>query len=178
MATTYRLNLAAYLTADGRFDEALAEYRKGVELSPNAVMDVNTDVVRLLILQRRYHEAQAALAQVPEGKFRDHGRALLYALPARRAEADAALLRLAAAQDDDTEDIVRLAEIYAFRGMNDQAFAVLQKWKESLARNRDSGLQRIWSFQEELRITPFLKPLHADPRWAELLVSPYAANAD
>jgi hypothetical protein len=33
------------------------------------------------------------------------------------------------------------------------------------------GIPR-WGLRENLRMTPFLKPLHADPRWAELLAKP------
>ena len=47
--------------------------------------------MRTLVLLRRYDEAQAELARFPEGKYRDHGLALLHELPDRRAEADAAL---------------------------------------------------------------------------------------
>lgn len=74
----------------------------------------------------------------------------MYAVPERQADADAALLRLAAATET-IPDSVRLAETYAYRGMKDAALATLEG--------------RV----VESRLSPFLKPLHADPRWAKFM---------
>ncbi len=32
--------------------------------------------------------------------------------------------------------------------------------------------RNVWSLQVELRVSPFLKPLHDDPRWQALLFEP------
>ncbi|MGB5131426.1 MAG: hypothetical protein WBO00_02345, partial [Steroidobacteraceae bacterium] len=119
----------------------------------------------------RYSEARSAIAQLPEGKFRDHGLALLYQAPGRLAEADTALKRLAA-RPVDTMDNVRLAEVYAFRGMSDEAFASLQGHRDVLERAEVLGPNRIRQFQREMRVSPFLTPLHADPRWNALMIEP------
>jgi len=171
LGSTQLINLAVLLLADGHLDEALSAFRKVLELNPDVGLQVNIEVVRVLVLQRRYDEAQSALAQLPEGKFRDHGLALLYQAPGRLAEADIALKRLAA-QPGDTMDSIRLADVYAFRGMSEEAFASLQGQKDALERARDLGPPRIWNFQLEMRVSPFLKPLHADPRWTALLADP------
>jgi thioredoxin-like negative regulator of GroEL len=182
LAATFRHNLAVLLLADGRLDEAMSEYRKVLELSPSGMinhrrfadsqstdarLEINIEIVRILVLQRRYDEAQSAIAQLPEGKFRDHGLALLWDVPGRLPEADVALQRLAA-QPEDITDSIRLAEVYAFRGMSQEAFASLQGRMEALERD-ENGRFWIRSFQRELNVSPFLKPLHADPRWAALM---------
>lgn len=171
LAATQRINLAVLLLADGQLDEAMSEYRRVLELNPDAGLDVDIEIVRILVLQRRYDEAQSAVARFPEGKIRDHGLALLYQAPGRLAQADVALKRLAA-QSGDMMDSIRLADVYAFRGMSDQAFASLQREKDALERNKDLGLAWIWYFQHETRVSPFLQPLHADPRWTALMADP------
>ena len=171
LASTQLVNLAVLLLADGQLDEAMSEFRKVLELSPDVGLDVEIEIVRILVLQRRYDEAQSAVARLPEGKFRDHGLALLYQAPGRLAEADVALKRLAA-QPGDTMDSIRLAEVFAFRGMSEEAFASLQGQMDALERTRDLGRPRISHFQLEMRVSPFLKPLHADPRWTALLADP------
>jgi TolB-like protein/DNA-binding winged helix-turn-helix (wHTH) protein/Tfp pilus assembly protein PilF len=171
LASTHRTNLAVLLLADGQLDVAKSEFRRALELRPDAGLKVNVEIVRILVLQRRYDEAQSAIARFPESKLRDHGLALLYQAPGRLADADAALKRLAA-QSGDTMDSIRLAEVYAFRGLSDEAFAALQERNEMLKRPKDWELPRIWNFQDEMRLSPFLKPLHADPRWEALMAKP------
>jgi hypothetical protein len=65
------------LLAEGQLDQALAEFQWVMELNPDGQPGADTDIVRILVLQRRYAEAKAALADLPEGKRRDHGQALL-----------------------------------------------------------------------------------------------------
>jgi hypothetical protein len=67
---------------------------------------------------------------------------------------------------------IRLADVYAFRGMSDEAFASLQGHKDAHVLGKDLGPPRIWHFQLEMRVSPFLKPLHADPRWGALMAHP------
>ena len=172
--TVTRNNLAVILLADERLDEAMSEYRKILEFNPDAGSNVEIEIVRILALQRRYDEAQSAIAKLPEGKHRDYGLALMYQAPGGRAEADAALARLVAQPDDDQsfdEDIVdaiRLAEVQAFRGMNDRAFESLENKKSSLERRWGSESPVVWYFTHEAKVSPFLKTLHADPRWTTL----------
>ncbi|HEY4645650.1 MAG TPA: winged helix-turn-helix domain-containing protein [Steroidobacteraceae bacterium] len=166
-----RQNLAMYLLADGRLDEAASGFRKTLELSPDADLEIETEIVRIFVAQQRYDEAQSAVARLPEGKFRDHGLALLYRAPGSRAEADIALKRLAA-QPGDAEDSIRLAETYAFRGMSDAAFASLQAQKAVLERDGDPSSRRIWEMQDAMRFSYFLTPLHSDPRWVALMTEP------
>jgi TolB-like protein/Tfp pilus assembly protein PilF len=169
--TAQRQNLAVQLMASGQLDEAMSEYRRVLELNPAAGLDIEIEFVRILVLQRRYGEARSAVEKMPAGKYRDHGLALLYQTPGHPAEADAALRRLAA-HPREIMDIVRLAEVYAFRGLHKEAFAALQGKKDALKLDRDSGTSWIRSLQIEARVSPFLKPLHSDPRWTALMAEP------
>ena len=146
LSSTQRINLAMILLADGQLDEAKSEFRAALELSPDVGLQVNIEIVRILVLQRRYDEAQSAISQLPEGKYRDHGLALLYLAPGQLNGADAALRRLAA-QPRDMMDSIRLAEVYAFRGMSDEAFLSLQRERDVLEQAKDLARSRIWHLQ-------------------------------
>ena len=56
--------------------------------------------------------------------------------------------------------------------MNDQAFETLQGLQDAVDRNAPSEASQLWSWQVELRVSPFMVPLHDDPRWQALLVEP------
>lgn len=168
-----RQNLAVKLLAGDQFDEALSEYQSVLELNPDAGPDVEIELVRIGILQGRDAEVHAAVTKMPAGKYRDHGLALLYRVPAHRVEADAALARLAAQQGATTEGIgadimdeIRLAEVRAFRGMPEAAFHTLSEKKAALARKWGKESIVVWYFQYEAKVSPFLKRLHEDPRWS------------
>lgn len=175
----YLQNLGVLLIAAGHLDEAMAEYRRLLELRQDAGPDIEIEIPRILVLQGRDAEAHAAAMKLPEGWFRDQALALLYRVPAHRAEADAALTRLierryAEAQSigDDIMFNIRLAEVQAFRGMSDDAFATLTQKKKILVKSWGKDAAIIWYHGHEAAVSPFLKPLHADPRWAEFKSEP------
>jgi TolB-like protein len=171
-----RQNLALFLMVDGRLDEAMKEYRGVLDLSPEAGPDIEVELVRIDVLKGLDAEAHAGAMRLPEGRFRDHGLALLYRSPEFRAESDAALERLTRIPSEGTtnvgEDImnhVRLAETQAFRGMIDAAFATLRQKQAVLVHKWGQGSNVAWYFGREATLSPFLKPLHADPRWKDFL---------
>ena len=126
------------------------------------------------MLQGRYDEAYSEIAQHSEADARDHLLALLWQAPGRLAEADAALKRLSVRPVKMNE--VRLAELYAFRGMTEKTFASLQSVIDAIQHDDDSALPaapRISQLQNEMQVSPFLKPLQTDPRWAALLADPF-----
>ena len=154
--------------ADHQLDEAAAEYRQVLDLNPNAGWDVEIEIARILIMQGRFDEARAEIGRAPPGKYRDYALALLFNTPGDRANADAALARLAA-NPVEIMDFIRLAEIYAFRGMNDRAFATLLERKKAMSRELGAAAPPIGVFITEARVSPLLIPLHADPRWATVV---------
>ncbi len=171
LSTVSHQNLAVLLMADHQLDEAAAEYRQLLELNPEAGWDIEIEITRIYILQGRFDEARKEIARMPQGKYRDHALALLFKAPGGRADADAALARLTA-NPVEIMDVVRLAEIHAFRGVNDRAFATLLERKEAMTRELGAAAPPIRTLTMEARVSPLLIPLHTDPRW-EMLVSDY-----
>jgi TolB-like protein/DNA-binding winged helix-turn-helix (wHTH) protein/thioredoxin-like negative regulator of GroEL len=173
LSPVLRNNLAVYLIAAGHLDEALSEYRKAVDIHPDAGtergLELDMEMARILVLQRRFEDAWKLVERISPGKYRDHAVALLYAAaPDRQAEADSALRRLAAATET-IPDSVRLAETYAYRGEYDEAMATLEGKLVALDDEVETALQTTWYLRHECMLSPFLKPLHADPRWAKFI---------
>jgi hypothetical protein len=57
---------------------------------------------------------------------------------------------------------------YAFRGLHEEAVDLLAKKSAALAGYAGAELH-LWRLRHELGISPFLKPLRTDPRWAAIL---------
>lgn len=174
LSPLYRSNLAVLLVADGQLEEALAEFRWVKELAPKGQLGMQTEIIRILILQGRYAEARAALAEVPEGKRHDHAQALMLSAPGERERADAAFARLLAGpRDGSTEerigDTIQLAEAQTVRGDLKGALATLQSTFDQFARGPAPNKGGMWALKYEARVSPFLKPLHPDPGWAAFL---------
>jgi tetratricopeptide (TPR) repeat protein len=176
MNSVQRQNLGVLLTAHGRLQEALATYRTLEELNADIDPNVQVDIPRLMVLLGRDDEAASEAMRLPAGEYRDHALAFLNRIPAHRKEADAALRRFeeheqvmrAGPPDHQLADGLRLAENYAFRGLHEEAFDTLTQKFAALAgyAGADWRLSRL---RHELGGSPFLEPLHADPRWAALL---------
>ena len=171
--------LAVHLLADEQFDAAMSEFRSVLELNPDAGPDIEIELVRIHALQGQDTEAFAAVSRMAKGKYLDHGLALLYRAPGHRAESDAAYARLLAQQGDVTESVgsdimddIRLAEVQAFRGQDDGAFATLNGKKSALFQRWGTTIPVVWYLQLEAKLSPFLKRLHGDPRWAEFISPP------
>lgn len=174
----FRQLLNVTLMADGRLEEALASYETMLELNPNTSPDWTIEIPRILALLGRYEEAIPATQRLPPGKFRDQAMSLMSGAPGYRDEAAAALARLETyvptppleGPQDRIMDAVRLAETYAFTGRIDLAFATLTDKYGDLASRTDPGLY-IWYLRHASQLSPFLVPLHADPRWAAFMNS-------
>ncbi len=111
------------------------------------------------------------MAAIPAGKLRDHAQALLFNAPGERVEADAAFQRLLGASgegaaEQEVNDTLQLAEVYMVRGDIDGAFATLTSRLAQYAGDHESKSSPGWHLRREAQVSPFLKPLHADPRWA------------
>ncbi len=171
LLATIRNNLAVYLLADGQLEKALSQFRQVQEIHPETDPHVAIDIVHVLILQDRFDEAQAEMSRVPAGNLRNQGLALLHAATGREAEADAAVEQLVKGSKD-IMDSVRLAEVYAFRGMADEAFEVLAGKKQALAHEHGTDSGHVWYLTHESRMSPFLKALQSDPRWSTFVAFP------
>ena len=164
-------NLGSYLTGTGQWEEAQGEFEKALELSPTS-LDLNADIAKLLVVQQRFDEALRVAQRVPEGERRDQCFALAYHATGQAAAADAALARLvarSATPDSSAALNLSIGEVYAFRGDSDQAFKWLGLANRQVPRGR--AVVAVWQTKHELQLSPFLRPLHADPRWQNLLAS-------
>jgi TolB-like protein/DNA-binding winged helix-turn-helix (wHTH) protein/Tfp pilus assembly protein PilF len=168
-------NRGIYLQAANRFEEAKAELASARELNPELGDEFDLATVRILVFQDRLDDARKVAARLPEGRILDHALALLYHAEGREPEADAALARLAGSPVKPVD--VRLAEVYAYRGKSDDAFRALSGVAEAIMRNEGAEASRLWSWQVEMRVSPFLRTLHDDPRWQKLMVEPLAVNS-
>lgn len=167
-------NRGMYLQAADRFEEAKAELASARALNPELAGELDLAIARILVFQGRLEEADGLARGLPEGKERDHALALLRHAEGRTAEADAALARLAAASSKPVD--IRLAEVYAYRDMPEKAFQALQGVAEAIERNDPAAASQLWSWQVEMRVSPFLRRLHGDPRWKQLMIEPLAVN--
>lgn len=171
LSPVYRQNYATFLLAADRLDEARAQLDKLFEQNPAAGPDAIVELVRVLTLMERHDDADAWIARLPPGEYRDFGLALMYYAPGRRAESDAALDRLRG-EPVDSSGFIRLAEAYAFRGRNDEAFRILQRQRAALENRQPTERYILTYFLDEVDASRLLKPLHDDPRWRSLTVRP------
>jgi len=177
LSRVYRNNLATLLQASGQLEAALREYEFVRASLPGFDSDIALDIVRTLVLMGRYREAIDATDALPAGRPKDHATALLVAAPGMRAASDAALTRLArdpvpGALQPAVLDSVQLAAAYALRGRKDEALAVLEGKRRALEGRPGAFRGNAWYLQHEARLSPFLKPLHSDPRWAAFMGEP------
>jgi adenylate cyclase len=167
LSATERANLGSLLTMTGHLDEARVEFERALELSP---ADVSTThgIAYVLILQRRTDEALKVIHQLPAGHRRDLCLALAHFVRGDVVEGDAMLARLLA-PGLDSAAALDIAQVYAAKNDPEQAFKWLDFARRRLA-SKDVpilGKELKWNLQT----APFLKALHADPRWNELLAS-------
>jgi tetratricopeptide (TPR) repeat protein len=149
-----RINLGIHLYYAGRLGEAAAAFTKALELSPEYPI-TRALLGRVLLLQGRPREALAEIEREPDQVWRRYGFCLAYHAAGRAKEADAAL----AAFVKDYKDTMafQIAEIFAYRGKADEAFA----WLDRAFAQRDGGMA-------DLKNNPLLRSLQGDPRHAAL----------
>jgi len=162
------LNLATYSFLAGRLPEAAAGYRTAIALSGD-IPEWELALVQVLARQRKFDEALQQLPHIASPAIRDLGLALLQEAPGQRSAADGALARLIARPGSASD--IQMAEVFAFRGQVDAAFATLANWREALSRSGGLGPSGRINAVETLRTSPLLQPLHADPRWTALLAA-------
>jgi len=150
-----RENLGQLRFFMGRYDEAAADFKKALELNPDARISHFFGSLTYVMKGR----AQDALAEI-EGERNDEFRLEIYAIAyhalGREKESDAALSELIAKYH--TVSAYPIAEVYAFRNQPDKAF----EWLERAYAQHDGGLPFT-------NVDPLLKSLHSDPRYAAFL---------
>jgi DNA-binding winged helix-turn-helix (wHTH) protein/tetratricopeptide (TPR) repeat protein len=145
-----RWNLATWLFWAGRLKEARDEFALIRELRPDAP-DIPLRLAELDLLEARFDEALVLAREMPDATDRLFAEVVAQHGLGRRSDADATLVALIDAARKDRP--FRIAEAYARIGDRERAF----QWLDAAgAKHRDDA----W-----IRYSPFLEPLHADPRW-------------
>jgi TolB-like protein/Flp pilus assembly protein TadD len=148
----------------GRYEEADAALRKALELNPQASA-VHAIRGKMFISQGRLQEALAEMELEPSDWYKYAGLALVYQALGRTNDSQSALEQLIAAHK--SECAYQIAEVYAYRGDNDNAF----EWLDRAYDQRDSGIR-------DLKIDPLFKSLHKDQRYHQLLKKMRLENGD
>lgn len=139
----------------GRDDEAVAAFNKTLELNPSFPA-ARVYLGRVALERGDPQRAMTEMEREPDAAWRGQGLALTYFALGRKAEADAALAAYVSKYHAGAA--FQIAEIYAFRGETNQAFA----WLERAYAQRDAGLS-------EMKGDPLLKNLERDPRYTAFL---------
>ena len=147
-------NLAVRYQAAGRFAESEATLRRLLARTPDDD-DAHVLLGDALLLQGRAEAALVEYEKEADPAARLCSEAMAYHALGRAKASASAVHELVAAHSDHGKAI---AEVHAFRGEADQAFARLERAYEA----HDPDLVY-------LKPDPFLKRLHGDPRWGALL---------
>jgi len=139
----------------GRLDEAIANYRTALRLSPGRV-GTAYNIGELLL---RKGDAAAALIEMqrePEENWRLMGLTMAHHALGHKSESDTALHDLIAKFEADSS--YNIAYVFAFRGEKDRAF----EWLDKAVAYHDTGLVEISG-------DPMFANIHEDSRWLPFL---------
>ena len=139
----------------GQLDEAAADTKKGLELSPDA-WPGPVQLSRIYVMQGRPQDALPQIALVRYDPIRVQLYAIAYHALGREKDSDAALSELITKYHATGAN--EIAQVDAFRNQPDEAF----EWLERAYAQRDPGLIGT-------KVEPLLKNLHSDPRFAAFL---------
>ncbi len=149
--------LGEYFMNAGYFKEAQEAFRRAQSLNPS-YLSAHWSLGEALLLDGKTAEALAEFEREGDDDFRVAGRALAYYALGRTADALEALRHLESLVEQSRHDFFFVAQIYAFRGERDQAFAWLTRAYEQ--RETTCG---------SVKLDPLLKSLRSDPRYKAFL---------
>jgi tetratricopeptide (TPR) repeat protein len=154
LAGTYS-NLSYALGAAGRWDEAEGAARTALVLGPNAILR-HFNLARALLFQGRKEEALREVQLEKKESWRLMGLAIVYHALGRHRESDRALAEYA--EKYATTSAMQIAEVHAYRGHANVAFA----WLDRAYAQHDPGIA-------DVKDDPWLQGIRQDPRYTSLL---------
>jgi TolB-like protein/DNA-binding winged helix-turn-helix (wHTH) protein/Flp pilus assembly protein TadD len=155
LSANFHWALAYQLYMVGRYGDAEAELQRAQELNPQLPF-VHATRGMVLSAEGRQQEALAEMETDAADWAKLTGEALTYFAIGRREESERALNKLIAVHQNDCA--YQVAEVYAYRGESDKAFA----WLDRAYRQRDPEIS-------ELRHDPLVGSLRHDPRFTALV---------
>jgi TolB-like protein/Tfp pilus assembly protein PilF len=200
-ATAHQWYGNSFLTSLGRFDEAIREGERSIQLDPLSLV-INTDFGSTLVLARRYDEAIAQLRRTltldPNFAYAHWNLGVPLYL---KGDVTAAISEFekAASLDDDPYVEGLLGRAYAETGRKDKAEAILQKLKErgqhqyvrtyayvfvyiGLGDKTKAieCLEKAYELSETpdmgwIKIDPLLDPLRDEPRFRAVVAKMFSA---
>jgi serine/threonine-protein kinase len=147
--------LTTYLICTRDFGAAREAGRRALEISPQSDFSLN-DLGTLQLLEGRAQDALETFRKIDNEGFRLSSVAMAEHSLGHGRESEQALEQLIA--QHAAEAAFQIAEIFAWRGEKDKAFA----WLERAYRQRDGGLS-------DIKTDPPLAGLRSDPRYAAFL---------
>jgi DNA-binding winged helix-turn-helix (wHTH) protein/Flp pilus assembly protein TadD len=160
LSFVYRSNLSAYLLAAGRYRDGLREAERAALLSPKGPQ-VHFNIGSALIQLEQYERALAEATRWPDGPQRDVVMAMAALAQNREAVAAEAMARLRSSTD--IESYRHRAEIEAFCENIENSFQILTQLRDQFIVRLD---EQQWRRQLlMIKVSPFLAPVRADPRW-------------
>lgn len=161
----HREYLADLYFGAGRLDDARDAYQVARELNPANSDALDVRLAGVLLLEERHLDAVELVEALPDSAGRNAVLAMAWPLLGKEAEARAALEGLLDA--DSSEAAFFLAELYAYRGDAEESL----RWLAESQRRLRAELGAVRSPRRWASLayaSAFLRPLHADPRWAAL----------
>lgn len=143
-----------------RYDEAIVEFRRALELDPNFISAHNW-LSDTFLEKGMYPEAMAELEKTrsfKEERVYLRQRAYLYARMGRRSEAEGALARSLQLSRGKQVSSGAVALVYAMLGKKDNSFLWLQ-----------NAYTEKSSFMMTLKLWPAFDSMRSDPRFGDLL---------
>ena len=148
-------SLGSSLTANRDYQAAGEAVGRTLEIQPDSVFGLY-NLARLQLLEDHAAQALATSGKIEFEVFRLQVKAMAEHSLKNVQGSQQALDELIAKYAH--ESAFQVAEVYAWRGERDQAFA----WLERAYQQRDSGLA-------DVKVDPLLQSLYADPRYPALL---------
>jgi len=151
-----RLRLGLLQEFSGEYPQALSSYRQIIGLNPE-FPGARAYRARVKIIQEKPDSAMRESEQEIDPFWKRYSRILALVALERHDEAELLLEQMIA--DDGHHAAYQVAEILAFRGDIDKAF----EWIQRARQQKDGGMREILG-------NYFLRNLHGDPRWEEMLI--------
>jgi TolB-like protein len=152
----HRVRLGMLQEFSGEYEQSLTSYRVALEFNPE-LPGVRAYRARIKIIQENPDSASKESDQEITPFWQRYSRILALSAQQRHDEAESLLEQMIA--DDGHHAAYQLTEILAFRGETDRAF----EWFQRAYDQKDGGMSEIIG-------NYFLRNLHDDPRWEEMLI--------
>ncbi|MEE8149729.1 MAG: tetratricopeptide repeat protein, partial [candidate division Zixibacteria bacterium] len=150
------VNHGRILFHKGQFAEARVEIQEALKLSPEMTSQYGF-LGWTYLLQENFNEALSASEKEKTPGYRNCVLAKVYHAMGEKQKSDKALENLLS-MPDKNRWAIQIALVYSYRNERDDAF----KWLEVARTSRDAGIPMV-------KVSPFFKNLHDDPRWPVLL---------